>query len=155
MLTFDVMDPHHAVAPGEKPVRWWPGIRYHNAEGGKLIQRWQADFSGSKGVLDGPWDDLPDGRQDLGFNRSPTKCQWHYLRFTFDLAKREYVDFHCYGQEFNVAGRKHNQNPPLTGWRASTDKCPGLIGTNFVIEADTNKRCFLYLDSVVISASEE
>lgn len=154
-LALDVMDPHHVRLQGSEPMRWWPGVRYHNAQDGQLIQRWQAMLTGATGVMDGPWDYLPDGRQDLGYNRSPTKYQWHYLRFTFDLAKHEYVDFHCYGQEFDVAGKKHIMNPPLKGFRASTDKCPGLVVILFGVETDTDKRCFLYLDSVVVSASEE
>jgi len=93
-------------------------------------------------------------QQNLGFNRSPTKYQWHYLRFTFDLAKHEYVDFHCYGQEFDLAGQQHVMTPPLSGVRASTDKCPGLAVILFGAEADTDKRRFLFLDSVVISASD-
>jgi hypothetical protein len=63
------------------------------------------------------------------------------------------VDFHCHGQEFDVAGKKHIMDPPLVGWRSSTDKCPGLIGTIFAIQTNSDKRCFLYLDSVVVSAS--
>lgn len=89
------------------------------------------------------------------FNRSPTKYQWHYLRLTLDLARHEYVDFHCAGQEFDVAGRKHIQDPPLVGWRSSTDKCPGLVGCQFVIQTNSDERCFLYLDSVVASATAE
>jgi hypothetical protein len=54
-----------------------------------------------------------------------------------------------------VRGRRHEPNPSLQGWRASTDKCPGLAGTGFGIEAATDKRRLVYLDGVVISASEE
>lgn len=54
-----------------------------------------------------------------------------------------------------MQGRRHEPNPPIQGWRASTDKYPGLVGTGFGIEAATDKRCFLYLDGVVILASEE
>lgn len=153
-LTFDVMDLHHVRDQGREPARWWPALRYLNAENGALVGEWQANV-GSSGVKDGPWETLPGGRQELGFNRSPTKYQWHYLRFTFDLARREYVDFHCHGKEFDVAGRRHQPDPPLAGWRASTEKCPGLIGTGFGIEAAADKRCFLYLDAVLVSASEE
>jgi hypothetical protein len=115
---------------------------------------WQANV-GAEGVKDGAWEYLADGQQDLGYNRAATKYRWSYLRFSFDLARHEYVDFHCHGKEFNVQGRRHEPNPPLQGCRASTDKCPGLVGTGFGIEAATDKRCFLYLDGVVISASEE
>jgi len=153
-LTFDVMDLHHVQAPGQPPRRWWPALRYHNAEAGQLVRRWQANI-GSEGVKDGPWEYLADGNQDLGFNRAATKYQWNYLRFTFDLARYEYVDFHCHGKEFDVRGRRHDPDPPLRGWRAGTDKCPGLVGTGFGIEAALNKRCYLYLDGVVVSASED
>lgn len=152
-LTFDVQDLHHIRDQSQEPRRWWPALRYHNAENGQLVRRWQTNV-GSEGVKDGAWEYLADGQQDLGVNRAATKYQWNYLRFTFDLARYEYVDFHCHGKEFNVLGRRHDPNPPLEGWRASTDKCPGLIGTGFGIEAATNKRCFLYLDSIVVSASE-
>jgi hypothetical protein len=153
-VAFDVMDLHHAIEPGQQPVRWWPAIRYHNAEDGNLVQRWQANFSGSEGVHYGPWTYLEDGYQELGFNRSPTKFQWHYLRFTFDLERHEYVDLHCFGKELDVAGRKQVWDPPLSGFRASTEKCPGLIAPNIGIETNSDKRCYLYLDSVVASASE-
>lgn len=154
-LAMDVMDPHHDRTETNPPIRWWPGVRYHNAENGELVGKWQAMLSGSGGVMDGPWDYLADGRQDLGFNRSPTKYQWHYLRLTIDVSKHEYVDFHCYGQEFDVQGKKHVMNPPLTGFRADTDKCPALAAIIFGIESAADKRCFLFLDSVVVSASTE
>src|SRR6188508_2690976 len=35
-LTFDVMDPHHVREQGAEPHRWWPALRYHNAEQGQL-----------------------------------------------------------------------------------------------------------------------
>ena len=95
-LTFDVMDLHSIKEQGQTPSRWWPALRYHNAENGQLVRRWQADV-GSEGVKDGAWEYLADGAQDLGFNRAATKYQWNYLRFTFDLARHEYVDFHCHG----------------------------------------------------------
>ena len=154
-LTFDVHDPARVTESGRTPRRWWPGVRYHNAQDGEPVQRWQAMLRGSKGVKDGPWDYLDDGRQQLGYNRAATKFQWHYLRLTFDLERYEYVDFNCYGKEFNVRGLTHVFDPPLTGWRASTDKAHGLVLPSFCIEADRDKRCFLYLDSVVMSASSE
>jgi hypothetical protein len=154
-LSFDVHDLSHVKETGRQPRRWWPGVRYHNAdENGNLVQRWQAMLSGSWGTHDGPWDYLDDGWQELGYNRAPTKFQWHYFRFTFDLANYEYVDFHCYGKEFNVKGLKHIFKPPIPGWRESTDKTHGLVLPSFGIETNSNKRCYLYLDSVVISVSE-
>lgn len=152
-LAMDVMDAHDHIPSGTNPVRWWPGVRYYNAHDGKLVQQWQAMLKGSEGVMDGPWDDLPDGQQSLGFNRSPSKYQWHYLRLTIDLDQHEYVDFNCYGKEFAVKGLNHTMTPPLTGFRASTDKCSALAAIIFGVEADQDKRCALMLDSLVISIS--
>jgi len=153
-IAFDVMDSHDVRAQGREPIRWWPSIRYLNCENGELVRKWQANFHGSEGVLNGPWADIPGGQQDLGFNRSPTKYQWHYLRFTFDLENHTYVDFNCAGKEFDVAGRKHEMEPPLVGYRGSTDLCSGLVNAGIGIETNSDKRCFLYLNSVVFSASE-
>ena len=154
-LSVDAMDLGNVRGADRAPVRWWPSVRYHNAEGGTLIQRWQANFSGSKGTKDGPFTDLEDGYQELGFNRSPTKYQWHYLRFTFDTARHEYVDLHCHGREFDIAGRRHVFDPPLTGFRASTDRCASLLNFGIGIETNADKRCFLYLDSIVVSVEPE
>ena len=152
-VLMDAFDLHHIRREGLKPMRWNPGICYHNAQDGKLIQRWQVNLEDTPEFGERPY--LPDGRQDLGFNRAPTKYQWHYLRLTIHLAKHEYVDFHCYGQEFDVAGRKPTWDPPRVGWRDSTDKCPGLLLVSFNIVTNSDKRCFLYLDSIVISATED
>jgi hypothetical protein len=153
-LAFDVMESHAVKAEGRVPKRWWPAVRYLNYENGKFVGRWQANFTGAEGVMSGPWTDLPSGQQDLGFNRSPTKYQWHYLRLTFDLANRTYVDFRCADTEFDVAGRTQEAQPPLSPSRASTDHCPLLVNGSFGIETNSRKRCFLYLNSVVVSATE-
>lgn len=154
-LSFDVHDPAFVRETGAQPRRWWPGVRYHNVdEDGELVQKWQMMLTGSWGTHDGPWDYLDDGWQELGFNRAPTKYQWNYFRFTIDLANYEYVDFNCSGKEFDVKGLKHIYKPQLPGWRASTDKTHGLVLPSFGIETNSNKRVALYLDSIVISASE-
>ena len=98
---------------------------------------------------------LPDGRRDLAFNRSPTRYKWNHVRLTAHLSKHEYVDSHCYGQESDVAGRKPNWDPSRVGWRDSTNKCPGLLVVAFELATNSDKRCFLYLDSIVISATED
>jgi hypothetical protein len=148
MLCCDVMDSETQASPGS--ARWWPAVRYLNTDG-----RWQFQTRGSGGVFDGPWTDVPEGEQKLAFNRSPTKYQWHYLRLTFDLVTHEYVDFHCYGRDFSVRGHRHEPEPPLPGYRASTDRCQGLIAVCLAVEAAEDRRCFLLLDSVVVSATEQ
>ena len=148
----DVMD--HDFQHSQGSARWWPSVRYLNYEQNSLVGRWQIQTSGAVGVFDGPWTDIPDGAQALAFNRSPTKYQWHYLRLTYDLRSHSYVDFHCYGREFNVKGLRHEPDPPLPGYRASTDRCAGLIAVCMGVEAAQDRRCFLLIDSVVISADE-
>ena len=69
---------------------------------------------------------------------------------------------YCYGQEFNVAGQKIKiwdpEDPVIKEhgweWRASTDRCSGLISPSFRITAESDRRCFLYLDSVVVSVTK-
>ena len=46
-------------------------------------------------------------------------------------------------------------DPPLSGFRASTDRCSGLLNFGIGIETNSDKRCFLYLDSIVVSVEPE
>lgn len=158
-LSHDVHDPWRVDEETGTSRRWWPGVKFLNAEDGHPVQRWQIMRSGSWGTMDGPWDDLPDGLQPLRLGSasvlSPDGVGWHYLRLTFDLRRHEYVDFNCDGREFDVAGIRHVFDPPLVGWRASTDKAHGLILPTFGVEAADDVRCNLYLDTIVVSASEE
>jgi hypothetical protein len=159
---FDAFDQAHIKEQGLKPIRYHPSILYKNFENGKPVRHWHIynEHSSHVGPTHTP---LEDGHQELGFNRAVTKYQWHYLRLTFDIATHEYVDFHCYGKEFNVAGMKIKtwdpEDPELTErgweWRASMDRTSGLIFPDFNIIPDQDKRCFLYLDSVVVSATEK
>ena len=160
-IDFDCMDLHHIRNEGLTPMRFHPAVLYQNVEDGKPVRRWRINNDLASHV--GPaYHYLDDGEQDLGFNRAVTKYQWNYFRLTFDLATHEYVDFNCHGQEFNVAGQKIKTwdpaDPVITSrnweWRASTDRCSGLVFPCFSIIAELDKRCFLYLDSIVISATK-
>ena len=41
------------------------------------------------------WEDLPDGTQKLCYNEIPTKVNWHYVRFDFDLESMQATHFQC------------------------------------------------------------
>jgi len=160
-LDFDCMDLHQIQNEGLSPIRYHPGVVYQNVENGDPIRRWRINNEDASHI--GPsYTYLEDGNQDLGFNRAVTKYQWHYLRLTFDLTSHEYVDFNCMGQEFDVAGQKiktWDPDDPVIkendwGWRTSTDRCSGLLFPTFRITTATDRRCFLYLDSVVVSATK-
>lgn len=134
--------------------RWTPAVRYLNSVDGALVQKWQAMYEGSWGDADERWDDLTSGHQKLGFNRSPTKFQWHYVRLTFDLERNQYCDFNCYGKEFPVDDRPFAVNHPPEWSPLIEGRHGSLVSPAFAVEARNDKRCYLYLDSVVVSARE-
>lgn len=155
-LSHDVHDPYRIRETGGEPRRWWPGVRYLCADAeGNPVGQWQALLRGSWGTMDGPWTLLDGGRQEVAATPPSDQLRWHYLRFTFDLSCYRYVDFRCDDKEIDVDGLTHVFDPPLEGWRASTDKAHGLVFPTFGIQANADTRCSLYLDSIVISASEE
>ena len=164
-LMFDLQDEGH---------RYMPALRYLNSVNGGLAQRWQysqaAEVSpeewehGTEGGwhktgIDPQWygvrrpdgtmdsfQDLDGGNQKLCYNETVGKINWTYLRFLFDTNKREYVELQCGQQIFDMRGLK----PTLVDKYANID---GLLNPVFWIEADTDRRVFLYLDSVVISVA--
>jgi hypothetical protein len=153
--------------------RFMPGVRYVNSVNGKLIKRWQywkvADGVTRKdwcfGLADG-WQEpgidnlwygrryadgsadayqwIPNGQQDLVYNESPDKINWLYLRLTFDLATRQYIEFESQDRVFDLRGL----SPTLAPRYRSIDN---LINPIFFVETDTDRSVNFYLDSVVYS----
>ena len=151
--------------------RYMPALRYLNSVNGELKQRWQ--YAHAADVTDAEWGHgeavwnkrgidpqwfgrrHPDGRTDgfqevlggeqqLCYNESDDKINWRYLRFLFDAEKREYVEFQSGEQTFDLRGN----SPTLVERYANID---GLLNPVLWVEADTDRRVFLYVDSVVIS----
>ena len=89
--------------PGDRVM---PHLRFLNAQDGQHIQKWQFKRRttpikpiGTAGktithyhLAPEDWEDLPGGEQRLCYNEIPTKVNWHYLRFDFDLAAMADVD---------------------------------------------------------------
>jgi hypothetical protein len=151
IIGYDFQDPDSV----ENPSRFRPCIRYYNAdEQGNFVHKWQAQFGATAGFLDSGtlnkegWTDVEDGQQEIPFNRAPTKYQFVYLRFTVDLASHTYVDLYCHGKEMDVAGQPHSltRKPFVPG-------CPGLLNVDIGVLTNTDKRAFLLIDSIVMSAS--
>jgi hypothetical protein len=162
---FDVQDERH---------RYFAGVRYVNSIDGQLTRRWQYARA-SEGLSDRQWaydtdgdwaragvdpqwfgrryDDgrtdgfqwIDGGEQQLVYNESDDKINWMYLRLTIDTAKREYVEMQCVDRVFDLRGRSPTLAAPYAGIH-------GLLNPVFWIEADTNRRVFLFVDSVVVSA---
>ena len=161
---FDVQD---------ESFRYFIGARYLNSANGELKRRWQI-LKAAEGVTDEQWaygkngewnkcgiDPMwygrryPDGRTDgyqfieggqqkLCYNESDDKINWMYFRMTFDAAKREYVELQCGARVFDLRGIRPTLAKPYAG-------IEGLLNPVVWIETDTNRRVFLFVDSIVIS----
>lgn len=163
-ILFDLQDEKH---------RYMPGLRYLNSVNGELRGLWQYTKAGD--VSDAEWEygkegwhkpgidpqwygrRYPDGRTDsfieiengeqrLCYNESDDKINWLYLRLTVDAAKRQYVEMQSGDRVFDLRGL----SPTLADAYANID---GLLNPMIWVEADTDRRVFLYVDSIVISQS--
>ena len=84
---------------------------------------------------------------ELCYNETADKINWHYFSLTVDLAQREYVELGSVNQVYDLRGCK------ATAVEAYP-RINYLLNPVFWIEADTNRRVFLYVDSVVISTGK-
>jgi hypothetical protein len=139
--------------------RVMPHLRYLNAEEGELAGRWQYQRRaptfhdiGDRGQTvshfhlspDG-WEDIPGGEQRLCYNEIATKQNWHYLRLGFDLASMSFTAFQCNDRHFDVSVLEPMTMPAMPNlW------C--MLNVVLFVEASTDRRAFLYVDSVVLSA---
>ncbi len=142
-------------AGGERVM---PHMRFLNARDGQHIQHWQFKRQAEPIVPLGTenktishyhlapegWEDLPGAGQRLCYNEIPTKVNWHYICFDFDLAAMRCTGFRCNDREFDVSGFDSLRIPAMKNlW------C--MLNLAFFAETDTDKRAFLYLDSVCLS----
>lgn len=162
-MCFDVQD---------DKARNFVGVRYVNSINGEMKKEWQymqaADVTdeewayGTKGdwckrgvdpiwygrrYPDGRTDGfqfIPKSRQELVYNESDDKINWLYLRFQYDLDKKEYVELQSRNKVFDLRGIEPTHVPPYA-------RIEGLLNPVIWIETDTDRRVFLYVDSVVIS----
>jgi hypothetical protein len=152
---FDLQGGDRAGAGSERVM---PHLRFLNADGGRHMQRWQFKRRAVPIVPIGTenktishyhlapegWEDLADGEQRLCYNEIPTKVNWHYIRFDFDLDAMRCTHFQCNDRSFDVSGFDSLRIPAMKNlW------C--MLNVAFFAETDTDKRAFLYLDSVCLS----
>jgi hypothetical protein len=138
--------------------RIMPHLRFLNAENGKHVQKWQfkserttfkplgtADKTVSHDHLSPEgWRDLPDGAQRLCYNEIPTKVNWTYLCFDFDLESMKATGFRCNDRTFDMSDFDSIRIPAMKNlW------C--MLNFALFAETDVDKRAFLYVDSVCIS----
>jgi hypothetical protein len=138
--------------------RVMPHIRFLNAADGQFLQKWQfkrrneafkpigtdnKTISHDHLAPEG-WEDIPGGTQRLCYNEIPTKVNWSYLRFDFDLETMAALAFICNDRSFDVSGLDSVRIPAMKNLWCMLNFC-------LFAETDVAKRAFLYVDSVCIS----
>jgi hypothetical protein len=171
-FTWDIQD-------AEK--RYFAGIRYVNAANGKMQQRWQylrasegtdaewgemgvsavgshpnekvyiqrglgSEHLGRRDATGGGegFAEIAGSHQPLCYNETADKLNWHYLSFTIDLARREYVELRSVDRTFDLSGCAPTLTEPYP-------RIAQLLNPLLWIESDTNRRVFLFVDSILIS----
>lgn len=144
-----------AGAPGQRVM---PHLRFLNALGGKQVQKWQYKSETEAIVPIGSenktishdhlspngWRDLPGGAQRLCYNEIPTKVNWTYLCFDFDLVAMRALAFRCNDRSFDLSGFDSIRIPAMKNLWCMLNFC-------IFAETDVAKRALLYVDSVCIS----
>jgi hypothetical protein len=156
----------------DSECRSYAGLRYLNSVNGELKQRWQyvraAEVSDKEWAYgqEGEWNkrgidpmwygqrradgttdgfqEVPEGEQQLCYNESDDKINWLYLRLLLDVRQREYVEFQSGTTIFDL------RSLPLTR-SDSYRNIDGLLNPLIWIENDTDRRVFLFVDSVLLS----
>jgi hypothetical protein len=138
--------------------RVMPHLRFLNAENGQHLQKWQfkrrtTPFKdlGTEGktvthdhLAPEHWEDVPNGHQKLCYNEIPTKVNWHYFRFDFDLKRMAMLDFQCNDRIYDLSSAGPIVIPGMRNlW------C--MLNLGFFAETDVDKRAFFYIDSVCLS----
>ena len=145
-------------AHGAGGERVMPHLRYLNAADGKLQQKWQfkrsapaiADIGDRSETVshfhlaDEGWEDLAGGAQRLCYNEIATKVNWHYICFDFDLESMKAISFRCNDRVFDMSGFDSIRFPAMKNLWCMLNVC-------LFAETATDKRAFLYVDSVCLS----
>lgn len=139
-------------------ARVMPHVRFLNALDGDHCQKWQFKRETTAVIPIGTenktishyhlapqdWLDLPGGHQKLCYNEIPTKVNWHYVCFDFDLESMQATGFRCNDRVFDMKDYAPIRMPAMRNlW------C--MLNLAFFVETDTAKRANLFLDSVCIS----
>ena len=142
------------------PDAWrvMPHLRFLNALGGEHLQKWQYKPRTTElkplgtenktvthyHLAPEGWEDIAGGGQRLCYNEIPTKINWHYACFDFDLETMRATAFRCNDRVFDMSGFESIRIPGMRNLWCMLNMC-------FFVETDVDKRAFLYLDSVCLS----
>ena len=148
-LLFDLQDGKQRVMPHLRYLNTLDGQRMHKWQYKKTTTPFRAIGGRSETVTHDhlspqDWEDVPGAQQDLCYNEIPTKINWHYLRFDFDLDRMAWLGFQCNDQVFDCAQVDSIKMPAMPNLSC-------MLNLVFFCESDTAKRTFFYLDSVLLS----
>lgn len=139
-------------------ARVMPHLRFLNALDGQHLQKWQYKPETERIIPIGTdnktishyhlapegWLDLPGGTQRLCYNEIPTKVNWTYLCFDFDLESMTALGLRCNDRSFDLSGFESIRIPAMKNLWCMLNFC-------LFAETDVAKRAFLYVDSLCIS----
>jgi len=147
---------------GGKP-RYHLALRYSNAgPDGKYIRGWfyktalhpttKIALSGGENHGDDfhvrsedDWVPIPGGEQEMCFNETATKVNWHYLRWQFDTKNRRNVELQVNNHVMDLT------SIPVPTYDHEYRGLSNLLNFLFDVRTRVPVRNFLYLDSVVVS----
>ena len=148
-LCFDLQDGKQRVMPHLRYLNTLDGERKHQWQFKQHSTPFRAIGGRSETVTHdhlspSDWENVPGAKQELCYNEIPTKINWHYLRFDFDLERMCWLDFQCNDQVFDCAAVESIRIPAMPNLSC-------MLNLVFFCESDTAKRSFFYLDSVLLS----
>jgi len=91
--------------------------------------------------------DIPNGKQRLCYNESVDKINWHYFSLTVDTVNRKYVSFQSINKVYDLSAF----SPTLVDAYPNINQ---LINPILWIETCSNRRAFLFIDSLIVSVKE-
>ncbi len=152
------------ICEGADGRRYMHALRYVNAdEEGRLVRCWfyktslhtttkmslakdGAEVQDIHVQSPDDWTPLPDGAQELCFNETATKINWHYLRWRFDTQERRNVELQVNDRRWDL------RDIPVPFYDQRYKGLANLL--NFLVDVRTRRslRNFLFFDSIVVSA---
>ena len=153
------------ICEGTSPRdRYHAALRYENTnEEGEFTQRWlyKTGLHPTTRMLRGGfdstqndvhvarpdmWAPVPGGDQQLCFNEVPTKVNWHYLRWLFDLSTRRNTELQVNDLTMDL------RDIPVLRFDEGYWGINRLLNFCFDVRTTSDVRNFLFLDSVLLSA---
>jgi hypothetical protein len=139
-------------------------LRYVNTDHeGNLVQKWYSATSSSPStkalvageVLSVPdfhvrnpddWREIPDSYMPMCYNEVPTKVNWHYIRWQWDLKTRRNVELQINDTVLDL------RDVPVPVYPDPYWGLNRLLNFALDVRTHTDVRNFLYMDSILISA---